>query len=261
MTPPDLRGRSLALTGASRGIGAALARGLLRAGARVALIARDQQRLSEVLADGDGVIVPADLTRADPEALVDRCRAELGGLDGFINCAGVVVYQASLSITEDALAHQLRMNFTQPLLLAQAAARTLCGQGGGDIISIVSTLAMRPAPMTAGYAASKAALVAATRAMALELGPHNVRVNAIAPGVVDTDMVRVPRLQSGEAPLDAQAAHARVEEQLDGLRKLHQLGRLGTPEDLVGALYYLLTSPFVTGTVLTVDGGLSLSRS
>jgi NAD(P)-dependent dehydrogenase (short-subunit alcohol dehydrogenase family) len=118
------------------------------------------------------------------------------------------------------------------------------------MVLVASTLALAPAPLTAAYAASKAALISVARSLAIELGPRGVRVNAVAPGVVDTEMIRAPR--PGEDSAAAVAAR------LERLRRLHLLGRLGSPVDVAEAVLYLLCAPYVTGTILTLDGGLSL---
>jgi NAD(P)-dependent dehydrogenase (short-subunit alcohol dehydrogenase family) len=125
--------------------------------------------------------------------------------------------------------------------------------GGGAMVVVASTLATHTATGTAAYAASKAALVAAARTFARELAP-TVRVNVVAPGVVDTDMVRAPRrpLAPGEVREDV------VRAELATLRALHPLARLGTPDDVAAAVQYLLEAAWVTGSVLTVDGGLTL---
>jgi NAD(P)-dependent dehydrogenase (short-subunit alcohol dehydrogenase family) len=148
------------------------------------------------------------------------------------------------------------VNFTSPLLMAQRAGTAMAAQGSGRIVLVASTLALGPAPLTAAYAASKAALVSAARSLALELGPRGVCVNAVAPGVVDTDMVRSvrPRADGAQHPEPERA----LTEQLEYLRKLHLLGRLGRPQEVAEAVLYLLCAPYVTGTVLTVDGGLLL---
>jgi 3-oxoacyl-[acyl-carrier protein] reductase len=135
--------------------------------------------------------------------------------------------------------------------LLQAAARHM---QAGSIVVLASTLAFRSAPTTSAYAASKAALLSAAKSAALELAPR-IRVNALAPGVVDTDMVRVPRRALG-ANEDAAPVLA---EQLEALRKLHPLGRLGTAEEVAEAALYLLEASWLTGSVLTIDGGLTLS--
>lgn len=265
-TASPIAGRRLLLTGASGGIGRVIATALSAQGASLALAGRDRSRLAPVAAQcgqqaaaGPVATLLADAETADPDGLVRDAQRALGGLDGVILAAGVVTYEAFPDVSPAALSRQLAVNCVFPLRLAQATARQLQQRGGGDIIAITSTLAERPAPMTGAYAASKAALTMGLRTMALELGPAQVRVNAIAPGVIDTDMVRVPRLQPGEGPLTPAARARRIEEQLEALRTLHLLGRLGEPEDLIGAVSYLLKSPWVTGTVLTVDGGLGLS--
>jgi NAD(P)-dependent dehydrogenase (short-subunit alcohol dehydrogenase family) len=124
-------------------------------------------------------------------------------------------------------------------------------------VNVASTLATNPAEGTAAYAASKAALIAWTRALALELAPHQVRVNAVAPGIIDTDMIHVLR-GVDPAGLPPAEQEARVAAQLGRLAALHPLGRLGTPDEVAEAVIYLLEAKFVTGTVLVVDGGLTL---
>jgi 3-oxoacyl-[acyl-carrier protein] reductase len=123
-------------------------------------------------------------------------------------------------------------------------------RGQGAIVFIASTLVERAAKLTAAYAASKAAVVSAARSLALELAPQ-VRCNVVAPGLVDTDMIRASR--SGQ-PL----GEAELAAQLESLRALHPLGRLGRPEEVADAVCFLLRSEWITGSVLTVDGGLSL---
>jgi NAD(P)-dependent dehydrogenase (short-subunit alcohol dehydrogenase family) len=134
--------------------------------------------------------------------------------------------------------------------MAQRAGTAMAAQGSGCIVLVASTLALGPAPLTTAYAASKAALISAARSLALELGPRGVCVNAVAPGVVDTDMVRNLRPRADGAPHPE--PERALAEQLEALRKLHLLGRLGRPQDV------LLCAPYVTGSVLTVDGGLLL---
>lgn len=236
------------VTGASRGIGRAVALALAARGAELALSARDDVALAALALQVKGHALGCDLQdAAAAEALVERAVRALGGLDALINCAGVVKYQRVGAIAPAALAEQLSVNLVAPFLIAQCAATHMrAASVRGSIVNIASTLGVRPAPDTAAYAASKAGLIATTRAFALELGAHGIRVNAVAPGVIDTDMVRAPR-PSGSGNVD---------EQLESLRKLHPLGRLGTPEDVADAVLYLLDAEFVTGTVFTVDGGL-----
>lgn len=245
------------VTGASRGIGAACARALLDEGAHVALTARDDGALRAVARDAErAVVLPADLgDDAARDALVGRATEALGGLDGLVLAAGVARHAPFEALSEEALRAQLDLNLVAPLMLLQRALPTL-REGRGSVVLIGSTLAERPAPGTTAYAASKAALHAATRQLAAELAPA-VRVNAVAPGVVDTAMVRALRLAPGEAKPEGTEHRARVDEQLEGLRRLHPMGRLGRPEDVAAAALHLLGAEWCTGTVLTVDGGLT----
>jgi NAD(P)-dependent dehydrogenase (short-subunit alcohol dehydrogenase family) len=241
------------LTGASRGIGKAIARMLVERGARLAVVGRDRTTLAAAVGGGEHVLVVADL--ADPKAApgcVERAVQALGGLDAFVSCAGVVKYASVADTSPEALAEQLAVNFSAPFAMARAAIEPLRDAGGGAMVFVASTLGLAPAPLTSAYSASKAALISACKSLALELAVDRIRVNAVAPGVVDTAMVQVRR---PGALGDTEAA---MRTQLDGLRKLHPLGRLGRPEDIAQSVLYLLGAPYVTGSVLTVDGGLLL---
>jgi NAD(P)-dependent dehydrogenase (short-subunit alcohol dehydrogenase family) len=251
--------RRVLLTGASRGIGRAIAQALMQRGVRLALVGRDRVALEAVaLGAPEHALLTADLARpAEAEACVQRAADALGGLDGFVSCAGIVEYAAVGAIGAESLAQQLTVNFTSPFLMAQRAAEHIAHTGGGTMLLVASTLAQRPAPATAAYAASKAALISMTRSFALELGPRAIRVNAIAPGVIDTDMVRVLRAPHTDPPSSSDA-EGRVQAQLEALRKLHPLGRLGRPEDVAETALYLLAAPYVTGAIVAVDGGLLL---
>jgi NAD(P)-dependent dehydrogenase (short-subunit alcohol dehydrogenase family) len=252
--------RRVLITGASRGIGAAIARALITHGAQLALVGRRRAAL-EAVAGGDSrhAVIEADLERADDAvACVDRAAAALGGLDGFVSCAGIVEYAGVASITPDSIERQLAVNLVAPLLQAQRIAPVMQRSGGGVMLLVSSTIGLKPVPLTTVYSASKAGLISVARSLAIELASSGIRVNAIAPGVVDTEMIHVVRLLPGEPPPDAVSAQRRVADQFETLRALTPLDRLGRPEELAESALYLLRAPYVTGTVLTVDGGISL---
>lgn len=247
------------VTGASRGIGRAVAERLLGEGREVVLAARDAQKLEALAATAPGraAVVVADL--AHDADLVARACVPFDGLDGLVHAAGVAPHAPLEAITDADLDVTFALHVRAPLRATQAlAAHWAERQQGGSIVHVASTLALRPAAGTLAYSASKAALVAITQAAALELAPRGVRVNAVAPGVVETDMTRALRLAPGEAAPSEVEREARIRAQLEGLRRLHPLGRLGTVEEVAQAIAYLLDAEWVTGTVLSVDGGLSI---
>lgn len=254
-----LRGKRVLLTGASRGIGRAIATALLEVGARLAVVGRNELELEALLgAAGSGhVALAADLAVPEQtDGLVSRAARALGGLDAFVSSAGIVEYVHAAALTAQSIERQHLINFSSPVRIALDLARLLPGEG--SMVFVASTLGMQPAPLTLGYGASKAALIAAVRSLALELGPRGIRVNAVAPGPVDTDMLRVVRYQPGEPAVSADESALRIAAQLSALRNLHPLQRLAAVEDVAHSVLYLLTAPYVTGNVLPVDGGLLL---
>jgi NAD(P)-dependent dehydrogenase (short-subunit alcohol dehydrogenase family) len=229
------------VTGASRGIGRAVVEQLVARGDTVVASARGGSALESVaaLAPDRVYMLAADLVDAGAQrTLVDRAVALAGGrIDAVVQCAGVVRYEAVGAITEDAVARQLAVDLVAPLVIGDAFARHVRARGGGGAMVLVgSTLAERAAPMTAVYAALKAGVHALARSFALELGRDGVRVNAVAPGVIETDMVRG--------------------RDLEALRDAHLLGRLGRPEEVAQTIVFLLDAPWITGAVVAVDGGL-----
>lgn len=230
-----MTGRVL-VTGASRGIGAAVARILLDRGGAVVGVGRD----ARALAQGRGLQpLVADLSQPGvADSVVAEAIARLGGLDGLVCAAGQVVYEAAPDIPEASFRRLWELNFLAPVLLTQAFARQV---PTGSVVLVSSTLSIRPAPRTLAYAASKAALDAATRGLAQELAPR-IRVNAVLPGVVDTDMVR----------------SARSPEELASLAQIHPLGRLGTADEVAALIVQILDTPWMTGSQVVLDGGLSV---
>jgi NAD(P)-dependent dehydrogenase (short-subunit alcohol dehydrogenase family) len=245
--PGDVTGRRVVLTGASRGLGEVLAHGFSRAGASVALVARDGARLAEVATalPGPTLVLPADVTDEDAnEAVADAVVAAWGGLDVWIANAGISpVVGGPRATPAAAFRSVLEVNLTGAFLGARAAARVM-GEGG-RILLTGSVLGERPRAGLAAYSAAKAGLVGLAKALALDLAPAGITVNVVAPGWYDSPLaagwVEHPR---------------RSAEIVDHT----PLGRWGDPADLVGAYRFLASdaSSFVTGTVLSVDGGYLL---
>ena len=244
----DLTGRAALVTGASSGLGRHFAQVLARCGAKVALAARRVESLERVREDivrdgGEAVAVPMDVTDAASvrEAVADAAEG-LGGLDILVNNAGTTLTRPVLDIKEAEWDGVLDTNLRGAFLVAQQAARAMTDHGrGGSIVNVASILGLRVAGQVAPYAASKAALVQLTKAMALELARHRVRVNALCPGYIETDLNR-----DFFATDVGQSLIKRVPQR-----------RLGQPEDLDGPLLLLCSdaSSFMTGSVLAVDGG------
>lgn len=244
--------RRVLVTGASRGIGRAIAERLLAQGCSVTAVARDEARLS-TLVGADAL--PWDL-RA-PASMIAEAWDAFGPVDGLVHAAGVADHQALAEVTDAQMTAAFDLHVRAPLRLMQDwVARLRTTGAAGSAVFLTSTLASRPAPTTSVYAASKAALEAFVRTWAQELATHGIRVNAVAPGVVDTDMVRALRVAPGDAP-PAEEVPARVDAQLRALAALHPLGRLGTPEEVAETVLHVLQARWMTGSVITLDGGLT----
>ena len=225
MTPPL---RRALVTGGGTGIGRAIARRLRERGLEVVIVGRRSEVLGDT-ADALGAIaLPADIV-AEPERVI----AEAGPIQVLVSNAG---HQAAAPIggwTATDFAELYAVHTIAPALLAQAFAAQC--DGPGRIVHISSTLAVRPAPATAAYAAAKAGMLALTRALALELAPRGITANALLPGIVPTAMT------AGRA---------------EDLHHLHPVGRLGRGQDIADAVSWLLDAPWVTGASIPVDGGL-----
>lgn len=190
-------------------------------------------------------------------AAAQRAIDAFGSVDGLVNCAGIARYEPVVAVGLESIEAQLRVNLIAPLLLSQAVAKHLRGRGG-SIVNVSSTLSEHVAQTAVVYAATKAALNTLTKGLALELAPAGLRVNAVLPGGVDTDMLRTPRLRPGES-LTAEELEQRVESQLEALAALHPLGRLGKPEEVAAVIVQVLDQTWQTGSLVTIDGGLSVT--
>jgi len=247
-----LDGKVALVTGAFGGLGREFAHILARAGASVALAGRrvDEGRALAGTMRQAGATVTAvamDVTdRASVDAALAEAAGSLGEIDVLVNNAGVAITRPFLDLTERDWANVLDVNLDGAFRVAQAVARRMRDAGrGGSIVNIASVLAERVAAQVAPYAASKAALVQLTRAMALELARHRIRVNALAPGYVETELNRDFFATEGGAAL---------------VKRIPQR-RLGRVEDLEAPLLLLASdaSAYITGATLVVDGGHAIS--
>ncbi|MFL5346585.1 MAG: SDR family NAD(P)-dependent oxidoreductase [Hyalangium sp.] len=251
--------RKVLITGGGTGIGRAVAEAVLRAGGSVVVTGRRPEPLEAVVAAFPGRVhaLPCDIASvSEREGLLSRASALLGGLEGFVHCAGIVEHQPPGHIDEASLRAQLEVNLVAPLRLGEQALQVL--EPGGGMVFVSSTLAVRALETSAVYSAAKAGVLQLMRSLALAGAPRRVRANAVLPGVVDTDMVRTLRLAPGEPMPSEPERTARMGAQLERLRALQPLGRLGRPEDVAEAVLYLLGAPWTTGAEMVVDGGILL---
>jgi NAD(P)-dependent dehydrogenase (short-subunit alcohol dehydrogenase family) len=247
MTEGPLAGRTAIVTGASRGIGAAIAGGLDAAGARVALVARNEQDLAEVAGTlaNDPVTVAADLGTPDgPHAAAADALAALGGrVDVLVNNAAVAIRKPSDELTADEIQRVLDVNVRGVLLLTVAVLPAMLAAGSGSIISISSISGVRGTPRRAVYAASKAAIDGMTRALAMEYGPRGIRANAVAPGVVPTALW-VENLAKPGVTEDVLATIP--------------IRRLTEADEIADVVTFLASdaSRAITGETISADGGM-----
>jgi NAD(P)-dependent dehydrogenase (short-subunit alcohol dehydrogenase family) len=232
----ERKGRSVIVTGAAHGIGAAVARHLAAVGWRVAAADVDGDAVGRIAADVGGVAVVCDVgSEAEVDRLVAVARTHFGRLDAIVSNAGISGFQPLEETSLESWNRVLATNLTATFLLAKAAQRDL-RQARGSMVTIASTRAHMSEPGTLAYSASKGGLVALTHALAITLAP--VRVNCISPGWIDTGK---------HGPLKS-SDHAQ-----------HPAGRVGRPEDVAAAAAYLLSeqAEFVTGAELIIDGGMT----
>jgi NAD(P)-dependent dehydrogenase (short-subunit alcohol dehydrogenase family) len=243
-SPGDVKGRRVVVTGASRGLGRVIATGLSGAGARLVLVGRDPASLADLAGelDGDAVACAGDVSDPDfDEAVADRAVDAFGGLDVWIANAGVSpVVAGPLETAVDDWRRIIDVNLSGVFYGARAAARVMVD--GGRIIATGSVLGERPRRGLAAYSAAKGGVNALVKALALDLGPRGITVNVVSPGWFDSPLAQ-----------GFKRDERREREILDHTA----LGRWGTSEDLLGAYLFLCSdaAAFVTGTVVTVDGG------
>jgi 3-oxoacyl-[acyl-carrier protein] reductase len=240
----DLKEQVVLVTGAGHGIGRAVAERFARAGARVVVNDLDQKRASEVAAAAGGIEIAADVSdKAAVDAMFDRILATFGRLDVLVNNAGnIYAARHFLEGDEKWWDAVLGVNLKGAYLCSQRAAQIMVRQGKGVIISMSSGGATKAHRGNVAYDASKGGIEAMTRAMALDLAPYGIRVNAIVPGLIRTYEVT------------DQVAEERG--------KVVPMGRLGTPEDVAGPTVFLATEEarYITGACLVVDGGVLVQQ-
>jgi NAD(P)-dependent dehydrogenase (short-subunit alcohol dehydrogenase family) len=247
-----LTGKVAAITGAGSGIGKGIAKGMAAFGAKVAILERDpetSQRCADEIGAAGGEALSCVTDVRDAEA-VERALAQTcerwRGIDVLVNNAGGVFAAPFMETDEKGWNALWRANMGHVFTCSQAAARRMIEQGrGGSIINVVSIEGVRAAPLYAAYAAAKAGVINFTKTLALELAPHAIRVNAIAPDICITEGLRA--LMGAEG---AERAKLTV-----------PLGRVGVPEDIAGPAIFLASdlASYVTGALLHVDGGTAAS--
>jgi NAD(P)-dependent dehydrogenase (short-subunit alcohol dehydrogenase family) len=251
----SLKGKVAIITGASRGIGRAISRAFAEAGADLIVSSRNKRPpelekvAEEVRSLGrKALAIPAHVgKREDVENLVQRTLQEFGRIDILVNNAGAnPILSTMVDLEEEAFEKVLEVNLKGAFLTSKAVAREMIKQGGGRIINMSSISGLRArADRTGAYCISKAAMNMMTQVMARELAPHNILVNAIAPGSIKTDFSRVNWTDP--------------ERKAQRIREI-ELKRFGEPEEVVGIALFLASeaSSFVTGEIIRVDGGQTI---
>ncbi len=243
----DLADKVTVITGGSRGMGLAMVKAAQSAGSTVIVLARDADRLRAVVDDAAaagatirGISVDLSVDDARDRAF-EQVRADYGRIDGLVNNAGITKVAPSIDYDLADLRRILELNVTAVFACSQAAAQSM--PDGGSIVNTASLSSFIGQPERAAYVASKTAVLGLTRSLAVEWGPVGIRVNAIAPGYIETDLT-LDLMQRGI--LNQGIVEGRT-----------PLRRFGVPDDVVGATLFLLSdlSSFVTGATLSIDGG------
>jgi NAD(P)-dependent dehydrogenase (short-subunit alcohol dehydrogenase family) len=234
------------VTGGARGIGLGIAEWFLAAGWRVALLDIDTEtlvRTEQKLDDPLRVMaVPCDVSSpAQVQAAVDQVAAEFGRIDALINNAGIALFKPIAETTYEEWRHVLATNLDGAFLCTQACAPVMLRSGGGSIVNIASISGLRASTLRVAYGTSKAAIIHLTKQQAVELGTQGIRVNAIAPGPVDTDMAKLVHTVAIRADY----------------HDIIPLNRYGTIEEIAAATGFLCSpgASYINGQVLAVDGG------
>jgi len=239
------------VTGGNGGIGRGIALGLAEAGAAVAVFGRNDEKNQRVLSDlkaigNPSLAVKVDVTnRAGLEPALNKVESKLGGIGILVNNAGIASLSGGvLNEKPEDWDRVIETQLNAVFLLSKLAARSMLSRNGGKIINIGSIYSFFGSALVPSYSAAKGAIVQLTKSMAIEFAPHNIQVNAIAPGWIETDMTVVVRAM----PMN------------DEILARTPAGRWGQPEEIAGTAVYLASraSDFVTGTTIRVDGGYAI---
>ena len=248
----SLEGKVAIVTGASRGIGKSIALGLADAGADVVVAARTAADIdataSEITAKGRKTLaVPADVRLSDQvNNLIERTMAQFGRIDILVNNAGGTFSAPTIELTEGGWDAIIRENLKSVFLCSKAAAKVMIDQRKGSIVSLASVAGLRAYTVNAAYGAAKAGIIQFTKTFAMDMAPHNIRVNTIAPGSIATEGV-IELHKNEPGGIQGRVAHI-------------PLGRIGNTSDIVGGVIYLTSdaSSYVTGQTLIIDGGWTI---
>ena len=247
----DLTGRVAVVTGGNGGIGRGIALGLAEAGAAVAVCGRNDEKNQRVLSElktigGRSMALMVDITnRAELEPAVNKVESELGSVNILVNNAGIASLSGGvMNEKPEDWDRVIETQLNSVFLLSKLAARSMIRQKIGKIINIASMYSFFGSGLVPSYCAAKGAIVQLTKSMAIEFAPHNIQVNAIAPGWIETDMT----------------APVRTTPMNDEILARTPAGRWGQPEEVAGAAVYLASraSDFVTGDTIRVDGGYAI---
>lgn len=240
----DLSNKCALITGASGGIGGAIARSFYAQGAKLGLSGTRKDALEELAAElgGNAFAIPADLASVDgPSQLIDNANAALGGVDILVNNAGLIRDKLAMRMSDEDWQIVLDVNVTAAFRLSKACLRSMMKKRWGRIISISSIVGITGNPGQVNYAASKAAMIGMSKSLAQEVASRDITVNCVAPGFIETPMT-----------------DALSDDQKNNLLSRIPAGRLGFPDDIAGACVYLAgeEASYINGQTLHVNGGM-----
>jgi 3-oxoacyl-[acyl-carrier protein] reductase len=248
----DLSGQTALVTGGSRGIGRAIALALARCGAKVACVARSEEKLKETVdaiaaAGGTALALPCDVTKRESvDRVVDQVAEKWGKLDILVNCAGITRDTLLPRMEDEQWDEVIATNVRGTFLFTRAATAKMMSKRYGRVINVSSVSGIRGNKGQTNYSASKAAVIGFTRSVALEFAGRNITVNAVAPGFIETDMT---------------AALGDVFK--DEAKKRIPAKRIGQPDDVAECVIFLASpaAGYITGQVVTIDGGMSVGMT